>query len=192
MRTRGFRFGFVSTYETVFLKITIEKDIATLYYSDVIKHTTKADADQLQVSVRLGLLYLLKRVSHPDKDTWSFDPDLINATTWTETKPNDGVGAVAKFSVTPNRPYPAASARDPSLVKTPVVNAVDPGLAEYKVDDLMRALEEAKSENRTHITVRPFQYEGTQFYRVNLQDTLISESIDSKHTSTFVLARIFR
>jgi hypothetical protein len=85
MRARGIRFGFVTTYkETVFLKISplsTEKEKYGLYHSGIISHNDTVKIDPLgevtQVSTRLGLLYLLHRVSHEDENKWCFKPEKI-------------------------------------------------------------------------------------------------------------------
>ncbi|KAI8933627.1 hypothetical protein NX059_009352 [Plenodomus lindquistii] len=90
MRERGTRFGLVTSYvDTVFLKIVhSESGHPSLLYSKPVPRTNTVTSDSTEanlqrISVRLGLLYLIHRTSHPDPHAWSFDPSTISKHTWT-------------------------------------------------------------------------------------------------------------
>ncbi|KAJ4366343.1 hypothetical protein N0V83_007979 [Neocucurbitaria cava] len=108
MRNRGVRFGFFSTYsETVFLKIILPPGGKPgLLYSEPIKHTTTVSLDAStnmlsNVSIRLGILYLLHRASDAEVSRWQFNTTDIDATKWTASKPNDELGTTATSYNTP-------------------------------------------------------------------------------------------
>jgi uncharacterized membrane protein YgcG len=121
MAASGARFGFVSTYAyTIFLKIVFPSHGSgspSVFYSDPIPHDAAVSKDAqgrlTQCSVRLGILYLLHRAAGP-RDSWHFDPKIINPTAWTTTKINQGVGEQSASYTTPNTArYPPRSADDP-------------------------------------------------------------------------------
>ncbi|KAI0575729.1 hypothetical protein PtrEW4_008660 [Pyrenophora tritici-repentis] len=95
MKARGLRFGFVSTYlETVFLKVVIQSDgQLALHYSQPIRHTQSviesiSTPNKLEkISVRLAILYLIRRVSGDDKSEWRIEQSTLDKTVdWTEDK----------------------------------------------------------------------------------------------------------
>ncbi|KAF2637344.1 hypothetical protein P280DRAFT_482798 [Massarina eburnea CBS 473.64] len=87
MQERGIRFGFITTYkETVFVKISLQADKTYgLYYSKIVNHTDTVTRDSrgnlTGISVRLGILYLLYRVSQGDGG-WTFPSDDIIPEDW--------------------------------------------------------------------------------------------------------------
>jgi hypothetical protein len=110
MRQLGVRFGFVTTYKhTVFLKIVFPSGGEPgVLCSEPISHTDRVlfkpgTPDLAQVSVRLGILYMLHRAGAADLGTWSFDPDSIPEADWTTVESKKGLGPETADYITPHK-----------------------------------------------------------------------------------------
>lgn len=162
MADRGLRFGFASTYdETAFLKINTRYKTPQLQYSTVIKHSDVFDENKGDISVRLGILYLLHRVSDRDASTWSFSKNLIRKKEWTAPKPNHDKDILARGYETPDQlrvpatkiPIPAAGVSPLHLGPRHPMYAMNL----HDTGSLKKAIEDAESENKFKITVSCIQ-----------------------------------
>jgi len=154
MRQLGLRFGFVSTYNyTVFLKIVFPSiGEPAVHYSEPIPHTNTVvelgNGSRLsQISVRLGILFLIYRATDTDCATWSFDSSLIMANSWTVPKPDDGVGTTAGLYQTPTNPRHELR----SIEETPLSLGLNDSLFQ------MRGLAEYLPQHRAQLSLSPIQ-----------------------------------
>lgn len=108
MRACGTRYGFISTYnETVYLKIVTYSDgtcalLRSKCYSAEATAIYDQDEKRLSsMSVRLGILYLIHKISHGPESVWAIEPGRIDVKTWVEEDTSPEPGDLAEVYGTP-------------------------------------------------------------------------------------------
>lgn len=90
----GLIYAFVTTYDqTIFCKLVImDNGHHILKYSDCIPHGQLVGKNErerriISISTRLGLAFLLHKVSDPDSRTWKCNPSTFSHNEWVRTTP---------------------------------------------------------------------------------------------------------